>query len=116
MPPPPARLQRSAAATIVAASGLLQVASLWRHRLSEDVLLTALIGSIYLLIAIGLYGRSRFTLFLAAGVCAACATVLLLSGLPRPWPAPQVIRFASDILVVLLCGRVLWSVRHLPSI
>lgn len=116
MPPPPVRLQRYAAATIVAVSGLLQVASLWRHRLSEDVLLTALIGSVYLLVAIGLYGRSRFTLFVAAGLCAACAGTLLLSGLPWPWPAAQIIRFASDLAVVVLCGRVLWSVRHLPSI
>ncbi|MDO8863378.1 hypothetical protein Q6D67_16855 [Haliea sp. E1-2-M8] len=116
MPPPPVRLQRYAAATIVAVSGLLQIASLWRYRLSEDVLLTALIGSVYLLVAIGLYGRSRFTLFVAAGVSAACAGILLLSGLPWPWPAAQVLRFASDLAVVLLCGRVLWSVRHLPSI
>ena len=112
----PVRLQRYAAATIVAASGLAQVASLWRYRLSEGVLVTALIGSIYLLIAIGLYGRSRFTLFLAAAVCAACAGMLFLSGLPWPWPGSQLIRFASDVAVVVLCCSVLWSVRHLPSI
>ena len=116
MPPPPVRLQRYAAATIVAVSGVAQIATLWRYRLSEGVLLTALIGSVYLLIAIGLYGRSRFTLFLAAGVSAACAGMLILGGLPWPWPAVQLIRFASDIAVVVLCCRVLWSVRHLPSI
>ncbi len=116
MPPPPVRFQRYAAATIVAASGLAQVATLWRYRLSEGVLLTALIGSVYLLIAIGLYGRSRFSLFVAAGVSTACASMLFLSGLPWPWPAAQVLRFASDLVVVVLCGRVLWSVRHLPSI
>ncbi len=116
MPAPPTRFQRSAAATIVAISGLSQIATLWRYRLSEDALLTALIGSVYLFIAIGLCGRSRFTLFLAAGISGSCATLLLLSGLPSPWPAAQIIRFASDLAVVLLCARVLWSVRHLPSI
>jgi hypothetical protein len=116
MPSPPVRLQRYAAATIVAVSGVAQIATLWRYRLSEGVLVTALIGSVYLLIAIGLYGRSRFTLFLAAGVSAACAGMLILSGLPWPWPVAQLIRFASDVAVVVLCGRVLWSVRHLPSI
>lgn len=114
--PPPARFERSAAAAIVAFSGLLQVAGLWRDRLSEAVLLSAVIGSVYLFIAIGLYGRSRFTLFLAAGVCAASAALVPLSGVLWPWPAAQLIRFVSDLTVVVLCGRVLWSVRHLPSI
>jgi hypothetical protein len=116
MPSPPVRLQRYAAATIVAVSGVGQIATLWRYRLSEGVLLTALIGGVYLLIAIGLYGRSRFTLFLAVGVSAACAGMLMASSAPWPWPAAQVLRFASDIAVVVLCCRVLWSVRHLPSI
>ncbi|MEQ9463109.1 MAG: hypothetical protein RJQ10_05580 [Haliea sp.] len=116
MPPPPVTVQRYAAATIVATSGLFQVASLWRFRLSEGVLLTALIGSVYLLIAIGLFGRSRFTLFLAAGVCAAFPAQLLATGPPWPWPAADLLRFASDVAVVALCGRVLWSVRKLPSI
>lgn len=112
--PPSVILQRYAAATIVAISGLAQVASLWRHRLSEGVLVTALIGSVYLLIAIGLYGRSRFTLGLAVTVCGACAGMLVVSGVP--WPPAHYMRFASDIAVVVLCCRVLWSVRHLPSI
>lgn len=116
MPPLPVRLQRYAAATIVAVSGVAQITTLWRYRLSEGVLLTALIGSVYLLIAIGLYGRSRFTLGLAAAVSAACMCMLIFSGLPWPWPAAKVLRFASDTAVVVLCCRVWWSVRHLPSI
>lgn len=114
MPSPPVRLQRYIAATIVAVSGVGQIATLWRYRLSEGVLLTALIGSVYLLIAIGLYGRSRFTLGLAAAVSAACMCMLIFSGLP--WPAAKVLRFASDTVVVVLCCRVWWSMRHLPSI
>ncbi|HAN26543.1 MULTISPECIES: hypothetical protein [Haliea] len=116
MPVSSIALQRQLAASIVTVSGVLQVASLWRNRLSEDVLLTALVGSIYLLIALGLFGRSRFALFVAVATCGSSA-LLLGPDLPlAAWSSLQQLRIAGDAIVAMLCLHVLWSVRKLPSI
>ncbi len=116
MPVSSIALQRQLAASIVTVSGVLQVASLWRNRLSEDVLLTALVGSIYLLIALGLFGRSRFALFVAVATCGSSA-LLLGPELPlATWSSLQQLRIAGDAIAAVLCLHVLWSVRKLPSI
>lgn len=109
-------VQRQFAAIIVTVSGVLQIAALWLNRLSEDVLLTALVGSIYLLVALGLYGRSRFGLFAAIATCSSSA-LLAAPELPlNAWSSLEQLRVAGDAIVAMLCLNVLWSVRKLPSI
>lgn len=112
----PVKIQRYSAATLVAISGVWQITGLWRFRLSDDILLIALSGSIYLLLAIGLFGRSRFTLFMTIGICGTFAVLPMIQGLPWPWTPLQQLRTTSDLLVIILCTRVLWTVRHHPSI
>ncbi len=107
-------LQRQLAALLVTGSGVWQVASLWLDRLSESVLLTALCGAVYLLIGIGLFGQSRFTLFIA--ICVPGALLALtLAGQPV-WTPGLTVRAVLDLLIVLLSARVLWALRHQPSI
>jgi len=116
MPVSSVTLQRQLAATTVAVSGVLQIAALWQNRLSEDLLVTAVIGSIYLLVALGLFGRSRFALVVAVATCGGSA-LLLAPDLPlASWSPLQQLRIAGDAIVAVVCLNVLWSVRHLPSI
>jgi len=106
-------LQRQLAALLVTASGLWQVAGLWLNPLGEPVLLTALIGAVYLLIGLGLFGQSRFTLFVAMTVPAAHLW-FILSAEP-PWNTASYLWVAGDALVILISARVLWALRHQPS-
>ena len=97
MPVSSVTLQRQLAATTVAVSGVLQIAALWHHRLSEGVLVTALIGSIYLLVALGLFGRSRFALVVAVATCGSSATASSRPDLPlASWSPLQQLRIAGD--------------------
>ncbi|GAB3288475.1 hypothetical protein [Parahaliea aestuarii] len=102
---------RQLAALLVAASGAWQVAGLWFNPLNEAHLLIALIGAAYLLLSIGLFGQSRFSLFLAMVVPALHLWFLMrlgegLASLPA----------AIDLAVILLCARVFWALRHQPSV
>lgn len=108
----PVMSERNWAALLVTTSGLWQITGLWRYRLSEDTLLAALTGSIYLLMAIGLFGRSRFTLFLAIVVCGTFTLLGLGQAALWTWPPLSLLRIGSDLLVTVLCARVLWAMRH----
>ncbi len=54
---------RMTAAALVVCSGAIRVASLWFRPLDGEAVLTLLIGAIYLIAGIGLFGQSRFALF-----------------------------------------------------
>ncbi|MFV0277574.1 MAG: hypothetical protein ACK5HY_10370, partial [Parahaliea sp.] len=71
MPSQPIYRLRQLAALLATASGLWRVACLWMGQLDESALLGALAGAVYLLMALGLIGHSRFTLFVAIAVPAA---------------------------------------------
>lgn len=104
---------RLGAAILTTLSGAAQVATLWLRSLDEAALLTALLGAAYLIIGIGLFGRSRFSLFVAIAVPGTVAAVLLrYSGAPDP---VSVLRVAVDGLIVLLSAIALWRVRHTPT-
>lgn len=104
---------RLCAAIFTTLSGATQVATLWLRRLDEAALLAALLGATYLIIGIGLFGRSRFSLFVAIAVPGSVAAALLYqSGEPEP---VNLLRIAVDGLIVLLSATVLWRVRHTPS-
>jgi hypothetical protein len=107
--PPPLRI---ATATVVTAAGLAQVAMLWVFDLGAPVLLTALAGSCYLLIGLGLFGVSRFALALAAAVCGARAW---LTFAPVPVPAWEQLRTGVDLLVAATALGLLWRARHAPT-
>ncbi len=105
---------RRLAAVLTCLSGLWQVAGLWLAPLTAQTVLDALCGSVYLLIAVGLAGQSRFALWLAIAVTA-CMLWFNFTGEP-PLERPALIRAAVDALIILLSIRVLWLLRHQPSI
>jgi hypothetical protein len=113
---PSLRLMRNSAAALLLLSGLIHLGGLWFNELSARALLAALFGSAYLLIAIGLLGISRFTLFVAMAVPATGAGLSL-----RYTPLLEMtpLGFAQVLvngLVCVLCATVLWQVRNDPSV
>ncbi|MBN7798300.1 hypothetical protein [Parahaliea mediterranea] len=117
-------LMRQLAALLITASGLWQIAGLWLGELDAAHLLTALVGAAYLLIGLGLFGQSRFTLFVAIALPAAMLWLALSGNAPwtsppwteATWTTANVLRGAVDALVIALSARVLWALRHQPSI
>lgn len=103
---------RQLTALLVAGSGVWQVATLWLGPLTRSGLLTALTGGIYLLLSVGLSGQSRFSLFVSIIIPA--AHLWLTYG--RDAAASASVLAAIDAIVILLSARVLWALRHQPSL
>ena len=110
----PASLLRHTAATLMCLSGLGQIAALWLRELTETTLADGLLGTVYVITAIGLFGHSRFSLFVAI-VIPATASAVLLYTVPQPEDV-YMLRSAVDMAIVVLSAIVLWQVRHHPSV
>ena len=105
---------RIIAATLVVCSGSARVASLWFRELDEQAVLALLVGAVYLITGIGLFGQSRFVLFFAV---MACTTTFLMTGLSplAAMPPLQLASALADGMTVLLCALVLWQLRRQPG-
>ena len=67
-----------------------------------------------MVLALGIFGRSRFSLFMGIVIPAATATTLLqLYPGSSEW---QLQRYVSDGMIALLCLLLLWRVRNEPSV
>ena len=111
---PTTRFLRNSAAALVTTLGAGLVAALWFRDLDAAALADALAGSVYLFIGIGLFGRSRFTLFVAIAACA--ANTWYLSRYDSTPGSVLQLRMLADLVVILCCGWVLWQVRREPSV
>jgi hypothetical protein len=107
-------LLRNLAAILITFSGIGLIASLWQRDLTGAALADALLGAVYLIIGIGLFGQSRFTLFMAI-VIPATAAGFLLNAFPHPGQV-HTARIAVDALVIVCSVIVLWNVRNNPSV
>ena len=105
---------RLLAASLVTFSGAGRVASLWFRELNQQAVAALLLGTVYLIIGIGLFGQSRFTLFVAIGVCSLVALYTLRS-IAVLEPLQQV-GLATDLITIVLSTTVLWHIRSRPSI
>ncbi len=107
------RTLRLTSACLLTLSGAALISALWLRELGEAAVLDALLGATYLIIAIGLFGQSRFSLFVAAVIPGAVAlTVLRTTGGVL---AVDQLRIAADAIVALSCAWILWRVRNEPS-
>ncbi len=107
----PGSLLRHTAATLMCLSGVAQIGALWLRELTGAALADGLWGTVYLVIGIGLFGQSRFSLFMAMVVPTA-ATGVLFYTVAQPEQI-YTLRIAIDVVVVLLCAIVLWE-THQP--
>ena len=105
---------RNTAATLMCLSGIAQFAALWLRELTGAALIDGLWGTVYVIIGIGLYGHSRFSVFMGMVIPAAAAGILIYN-LHQPEQA-YTLRIAVDAVVVLLCAVVLWESRHHPRV
>ncbi|MFK8049168.1 MAG: hypothetical protein AB8B81_12135 [Halioglobus sp.] len=106
---------RNTAATLITACGTSHIAELWLRDIDTTALTGALFGAGYLIVGIGLFGQSRFVLFLAillpmAGVRLALNNVPIES---LNWLG--LAQITSACLVTILSALVLYAVRHQPS-
>jgi hypothetical protein len=110
----PGSFFRHTAATLMCLSGIGQIAALWLRELNGTGLADGLLGSVYLVIGIGLFGISRFSLFMAIVIPVAAAGVLFYT---KSQPEQiYALRIAVDTMIVLLSAIALWQVRHHPSV
>jgi hypothetical protein len=105
---------RAVAATLICLSGVAQIAALWLRDLTGAALADALLGAVYLIIGIGLFGHSRFSLFMAI-VIPIWASGMLFFTQPQVEPI-YTLRIATDAMVALFSAIVLWQVRNNPSV
>ena len=107
---------RNTAATLLTLSGISHIAALWFRDIDGTALTAAGFGALYLIIGIGLYGQSRFALFMAiiiptAGVWLALGDTGL--AVLSPLGLSQL---AIALIVVLGSAAVLFTVRHNASV
>ena len=75
-------------------------------------MIDALIGAVYLTTGIGLFGQSRFTLFMAI-VLPAAGIYYVFRYFPTDVPIYE-LRIATDTIVILCSAITLWQVRREP--
>jgi hypothetical protein len=100
---------RNMAAILATLCGSAQCLSLWLLPISPALLMTALFGVVYILLGLGLFGISRFSLFLAIVALPLRSWFGLL---PLSIPAWEVLRIAGDLAIGAMCIPVLWSSLH----
>lgn len=107
------RFLRGVAATLATLAGATLIATLWLRELIELAVIDAVIGGVYLIIGIGLYGQSRFSLFL--GIVVPAVSIAVIWWTLQPIDQVYRLRITVDAVIALLCLLALWRVRHLPS-
>ncbi len=110
MQTPAIRFLRNIAATLATLSGVALIGALWLRELDGVALMDAVAGSVYLFVGIGLYGSSRFTLFVATAVAA--AGLAMVAGRPGNPDALLQLRMLVDLIIILCSAWVLWRLRN----
>ena len=100
---------RVMAATLMCVSGVGLIAGLWLRELTPEALADALIGAVYMIIVIGLFGTSHFALAIAIAIPAAVNLAIYYT--MQPLQQVHLLRFAIDGVVVCFSALVLWQVR-----
>ena len=93
---------RLAAMVLALLTGALLITGLWRYTLSEDSLLSAGRGAIFILLALGLMGTRRLSVVLTALLCSAAATRLVGVGTTRLTDWLEMIMLVMCVSVLLL--------------
>ncbi|MEM1144401.1 MAG: hypothetical protein AAGI88_17615 [Pseudomonadota bacterium] len=97
---------RCTAAVIATVSGLFQCSTLWIFPVTPALLLAALAGSLYVLLGLGLFGVSRFSLALAIAVP---ASRCWMGWFPIEIGLWDTMRDLTDIVISLICLPLFWK-------
>jgi len=104
---------RGVAAALITLAGTTLIATLWLRELTEPAVIDAVIGGIYIIIGIGLFGQSRFSLFLGILVPTVSIAVIWLT--LQPIDQVYRLRMSVDAAAAIFSLLALWRVRHLPT-
>lgn len=107
---------RNVAATLLTLSGISHIALLWFRDINGIALAGALFGALYLIIGIGLYGQSRFTLFVAIAIPGIGAWLALGNGHTTPIGTLGAVHLAISLVVICFSAVILIAVRNNPSV
>jgi phosphotransferase system glucose/maltose/N-acetylglucosamine-specific IIC component len=100
---------RNFAAILATLTGVSQAASLWFLPTTPVLLATALCGTFYLVLALGLFGISRFSLFIGAVI----PVVRVWFGLwPLPIEAWEWLRIIAEVSLAAGCAVLVWVSLH----
>ena len=113
MQSPTTRFLRGTAATLMGCAGIAQVAALWLRELTGVAVVDAVLGAVYLIAAIGLFGHSRFSVYL--GIAIPLGVSAMLSAGTEVPEAIDDLRLATNLVIALLSLSVLWLVWHHPE-
>ncbi len=103
---------RDLAAALMLLAGVSHVAQLWLYPLDGTTMIAALFGVFYFLLALGLAGQSRFSLWVGVcipGIGAAGGIQRYLSPAAVGMTLPNVF---INLLVIALCAYILFHTRH----
>lgn len=102
------RVLRGIAAVVVTLSGVALIGALWIRPLTELAVVDAVLGAAYLILGLGLFGQSRFSLLPGILLPGAAALYLLATaGVSGPGVVAGT-RMAADATVALCCAMALW--------
>ncbi len=112
MPVYATRKIRNTAAVLMLAAGISHISQLWLRDIDVTSLSFGLLGMYYLVLALGLSGRSRFTLWITS-----ISVVTSASHAVSRWPSGQLDPLLAghilvDITVACLCLYILFRTRH----
>ena len=102
MPVLETRKLRDLSAALMLLAGITHVAQLWIYTLSGATIFAAMFGMVYFLIALGLAGNSRFTLWTGVIIPA----LAVVAGEPHQPPSTldlAPLNLGINILVLFLC-------------
>lgn len=109
-----AQFLRVFAASLITCSGATLVATLWLRDLTETAVVDVLVGGVYLILGIGLFGQSRFSLFMGVVIPTVAAATIWWT--MQPLEQVYKLRLSVDAAVVLFSLMALWHVRHNESV
>lgn len=104
------RFLRNMAATLMCAAGAVMVAALWLRELNQLAVLDALVGAVYLIAGIGLFGYSRFSVFLGVVIPLGVSGTYFVHS--AEVLAMDQLRYATDGVIAAFSAIVLWMVRN----
>ena len=107
---------RNMAATLLTLSGAIHIAQLWFQDISGTAIAGALVGALYFIIGIGLFGQSRFTLFLAIAIPGADVWLVISNGHILPIGPLGAVQLTISLVVILFSAVILIAVRNNPSV
>ena len=112
MPVYATRKLRNFATGLMLVAGCTHIGQLWLYPLSGTSIIAAMSGVLYLLIALGLAGRSRFSLWMGLVIPAIDAGAGILRYRRLDQEVLTLSNIAINLLLIAICAYILYRTRN----